>query len=76
MVADDRIWVPNYTKPSVTEINASDGSWVQTLSGGSYGFVFPLAIVFDGTHLWVADITGNTVTEFNASDGSWVRTLS
>jgi DNA-binding beta-propeller fold protein YncE len=29
------IWVTNYGGNSVTELNAADGSWVQTLSGGS-----------------------------------------
>ena len=40
---------------SVTEINASDGSWVQTLSGGSYGFNGPYGVAFDGTHIWVTN---------------------
>ena len=69
------IWVTNYAN-SVTEINASDGSWVQTLSGGSYGFNGPYGVAFDGTHIWVTNYYGNSVTEINASDGSWVRTLS
>jgi hypothetical protein len=67
---------PSPNGESVTELNASDGSAVQNLSGGSYGFIDPRAIAFDGTHLWVPNIDGNSVTEFNASDGSWVRTLS
>jgi hypothetical protein len=78
------IWVVNLganggsnpNDESVTELNASDGSAVQNLSGGSYGFVQPRAIAFDGTHLWVPNYSGNSITEFNASDGSWVRTLS
>lgn len=61
---------------SVTELNASDGSWVRTISGGSYGFNFSAAIAFDGTHLWILNAHGNSVTEMNASDGSWVQTLS
>ena len=60
----------------VTELNASDGSPVQKLSGGSFGFSFPRAIAFDGTHLWVANDASNSVTELNASNGSWVQTLS
>ena len=61
---------------SVTELNASDGSWVQTLSGGSYGFNAPYAIAVDGAHVWVANSSGDSVTELNASNGSWVQTLS
>ena len=60
----------------MTELNASDGSWVQTLAGGSYGFQDPLGIAFDGTDLWVTNYIGSSVTEIDASDGSWVRTLS
>ena len=70
------LWVANYSGNSLTELNASDGSWVRTLSGGSYGFNGPLGVAFDGTHLWVTNYTGSSVTELNASDGSWVRTLS
>jgi hypothetical protein len=61
---------------SVTELKASDGSWIRTLSGGSYGFDFPAAIAISGTHLWVANISGDSVTELNAGDGSWIQTLS
>ena len=56
------LWVTNVDGASVTEFNASDGSWVQTLSGGSYGFYSPYGIAFDGTHLWVTN-TGSSVTE-------------
>jgi hypothetical protein len=84
------VWVvsdPLSGDGSVTELNASDGSWVRTLSGGRYGFRYPSAIAADGTHIWVANDpeTGDgeppqpgdgSVTELNASDGSWVRTLS
>ncbi|MEI8148612.1 MAG: NHL repeat-containing protein [Actinomycetes bacterium] len=70
------LWITNEGGDSVTEVNASDGSWVRTLSGGNYGFNLPTDIVFDGSHLWIANSAGNTVTEVNSSDGSWVRTLS
>ena len=61
---------------SVTELNAADGSWVRILTGSSYGFNIPDAIVFDGVHLWVANSNANSVTEIDASDGSFVRTVS
>ena len=57
------VWVANNQGDSVTELNASDGSWVQTLSGGSYGFNAPYAIAVDSTHVWVADANGDSVTE-------------
>jgi hypothetical protein len=47
----------------VTELNASDGSWVKTLSGGFYGLSNPIGIAFDGTHLWVANNGDTSVTE-------------
>jgi hypothetical protein len=70
------IWVTNFDGNSLTELNASDGSWVRTLSGGSYGFAWPDWVAFDGSHIWVTNYLGGSVTEVNASDGSWVRTLS
>lgn len=70
------VWVTNFGGDSVTEFNASDGSWIRTLSGRRYAFKAPVGIVDDGTHIWVTNSTGNSVTELNASNGSWVRTLS
>ena len=51
------IWVTNSNGNSVTEINASDGSWMLTLYGGSYWFSHPYGVAFDGAHIWV-DNTG------------------
>lgn len=57
----------------MTEIEGSDGGWVQTLSGGCYGFDSPAALAVDGTHLWVAnsniDQTGGSVTEVSTASG-------
>jgi hypothetical protein len=47
----------------VTEQNASNGSWVRTLSGATYGFNDPYGIAADGTHIWVANSHGASVTE-------------
>jgi hypothetical protein len=49
----------------VTELNAQDGSWVRTLSGGSYGFNNPFGVAFDGSHIWVTNWSGNSVTELS-----------
>ena len=57
------LWVTNQNGSSVTELNASNGSWVRTLSGGSYGFNHPEGVAFDGTHLWAANVYGDSVTE-------------
>jgi hypothetical protein len=70
------LWVTNFARNSVTELNASDGSLVRVLSGARYRFSRPSGIAFDGTHLWVTNAAGNSVTEFSASDGSLAQVLS
>jgi len=77
--AHSQIWITNwpFSGPySVIVLNASTGGWVKTLSGGSYGFVAPGSMAYDGTHLWVTNDASSGVTEVNTSDGSWVRTIS
>jgi titin len=64
-------WVANENDNSVTELDTSDGSFVQTISVGPS----PDAISSDGTHVWVANGLNSTVTELNASNGSFVQTL-
>jgi hypothetical protein len=85
-----RVWATTYAAHgagSVLELNASNGRWIRTFSGGRYGFRYPDAIAAGGGHIWVANDpqTGDgqtpkpgdgSVTELNAADGSWVRTLS
>lgn len=80
------MWVANYgtggNSSRVTEFNAADGKWIQTLrNGGSvpYGFSESAGIAFDGTHIWVVNTTGGSgnlgsLTEINPSDGSLVAT--
>jgi len=70
------MWVTNNYTSTVTEFNASNGAWIQTLRNGPYGFKHPTGIAFDGTHLWVANSANDSLTEFDAKDGSWVRTIS
>ncbi len=56
---------------TVTELDASDGSLVQTIPVGST----PDAVSSDGTHVWVANSGDDTVTELGASDGSLLQTI-
>jgi hypothetical protein len=70
------VWVTNPPGNSVTELNASDGSWVATLTGAGYGLNGPVGIADDGTHVWVTCGAGNSVTELNAGDGSVARVLT
>lgn len=48
------IWVTNICGNSVAELNASSGTWVQTLTGSGYAFNEPDGVALDGTHVWVA----------------------
>lgn len=61
---------------TLTELNASDGSLLRTLSGGPYGFDGIAGLAFAGPHLWAANAAGNSLIELNAGDGSLVRILS
>jgi hypothetical protein len=77
------VWVANEKDRwggSVTELNAGDGSWVATLTGGCYNFDGPRGIAVDGSHIWVANSginqAGGSVTELDASNGGWIQTLS
>jgi DNA-binding beta-propeller fold protein YncE len=65
------VWVASFCANAVTEMNASDGSVVQVLSGR--GFDRPRAIAVAGSHVWVANSSSSTVTELNARDGSLVQ---
>jgi DNA-binding beta-propeller fold protein YncE len=67
------LWITNFDGNSVTEITPSNGSLVQLLGDGSYGFNEPAGIAFDSTRLWVTNEQGNSVTEINAFDGNLAR---
>ena len=57
-VAGGQVWAVRgaaHGGGSVLELNASDGSWIQTFSGGRYGFRYPAAIAAAGGHIWVAN---------------------
>jgi DNA-binding beta-propeller fold protein YncE len=78
-IADDgiHVWVANEggdedTPSSVTELNARDGSWVQTLYDGEEQFGGAQAIAADGVHVLVAGNNG-ALTELTISSGRWVR---
>ena len=60
------IWVANQDGDSVTELNASTGTPVRTISGTSYKFNGPSAITSEGTHVWVTNSGGSSVTEIFA----------
>ena len=59
------VWVANCNDNTVTELNASTGSVVQTIGVGSD----PDGVSSDGTHVWVANAVDNTVTEIAIANG-------
>ncbi len=76
------VWVADAFGNSVTELSASSGAVLQTLSGSSYGFDGPDAISSDGTNVWVANYDfdsvtelGDSVTELSASTGALVQVI-
>ncbi len=70
------LFVTNGANNSVTEVKASNGSYVATVSGKRYGFRAPAAVVAVGHDLFVANSGDNSVTEFKAADRKHVRTIS
>jgi hypothetical protein len=69
------VWVTS-TADQVTELLASTGAVVQTISGPSYGFDAPDGISSDGKDVWVADGGNSSVTEFTAATGALVQVLT
>jgi len=65
------LWVSDYYSDSVTEINASTGAVVQSVSVGYE----PLGITTGGGYVWVANSGTNTVTQINQTTGTVVNTI-
>ncbi len=66
------VWVTNPSADLVTEINASDGSVLQSI----YADGEPVGISSDGTHVWVTNYaSNNTVTELSTLSGLVVNTI-
>jgi hypothetical protein len=75
-VVGRHLFVANSAGNSVTEVNASTGAFVASISGARFGFDAPAAIVAMGTDLFVANSAGNSVTEFRASSHKHILTIS
>jgi len=88
VISEGQVWVANVgTNPSaygsategyfsLTELNASNGSFVRFVNADADGISSPDGITVSGGHLWVANGLGGSVTELNATDGSLVRVVS
>lgn len=70
------LFVTNYGNNSVTEMDASTGAFVASISGAQYGFHKPSAIVAVGKNLWITNTSGDSVTEITAAGGAFVRKVS
>ena len=70
------LFIANESGDSVTELNASSGAHVATISGASFAFNEPTAILGIGPDLFVANGAGGAITEFVASTRSLVRVIS
>jgi hypothetical protein len=69
------VWVASSSN-QVTELLASTGAVVQTISGPTFGLHDPDGLSSDGTDVWVADKGDNSVTELSASTGGLVHLTS
>jgi hypothetical protein len=69
------LFVANGNNKSVTEVKASDGSYVTTISGKHFGFDAPTAITAVGGDLFVANSANDSVTEFKAAGHKHIRTI-
>jgi YVTN family beta-propeller protein len=75
-VVDADLFVANGAGNSLTEVNASTGAHIATVSGAAFGFARPQAIVAVGGDLFVANGTGNSVSEVEAKNRSLVRQIA
>jgi hypothetical protein len=70
----------DFGSPTVTEINATSGALVETLSDASFGFNEPDGVVAESTNLWVANYAPGTpsgsVSEINEVTSSVVGVLT
>ena len=61
---------------NVATLNRAHWMGATKLSGGSYGFNYPIGVATDGSHVWVANDLGQSITELSATSGSYLKTLS
>ena len=61
---------------SVSELSASTGSLVKTISSARYKFDDPDAMALNGANVWVVNGGGDSVTELSATSGALVRVIS
>ena len=65
------IWVANKLNSSLTQIDASTGNWIQTVTGTD--LVNPDALAIAGSNIWVADSGSGGAFEYSAPTGAYLR---
>lgn len=71
---DGDLWVTNEVGNSLTQVAASNGTWLKTYRSARFGFNSPDAIAALGSHLFIAN-AGGSVSEVLASNGTPVAVL-
>jgi hypothetical protein len=74
-LSGDRLFVVN-GGGSITELDTSTGALVRVISGPTYGFRSPDALVVAGADLFVANLEAGSITELDTSTGALVRVIS
>jgi hypothetical protein len=79
-IVDDgrHVWILNgglTLTPSVTELNASDGSLVRVIRAPANADWYQASMASDGSLLWVASYAENALWEYSVSDGRLLRVV-
>jgi len=69
------LYVSNGASNSVTEVNASDGTRLATISARRFGLNGPTAVLAVGSDIFVANGAGNSVTEIKVGNNRRVRII-
>ena len=64
------------TAGSITELNASTGAVIRTISGAQFAFDDPVAMTVAGPDAFVADEGSNSMTQLEISSGRLVRVVA
>jgi hypothetical protein len=76
------IWAVSNGNSSLTELNASTGAWIRTLSGSRLGLDYPTQVAAYGSYLWVVNQSEQpggyaawTLIQLDTATGTRLRTL-
>lgn len=75
VVNGPHIWIANVSGNSITEIKASNGSFVREVTSSSDRLNSPDAMAMSGSDLWVANLSGESATDLNSSNGALIHVI-